>query len=80
MRIGEWKKHFSKKLHKGNEPYVKGDCYDLAGEVSVQRQLSKIRGGGNYKVFYLRASKINEGEINLELISENIHVDEPQYF
>jgi hypothetical protein len=82
MRIHEWKKHFAKKLHDRwdrSENYVEGNCYDLPNEGSVQCQLSKIRGGGNYKIFYLRAGKISVEEINLELISENIYVDEPQY-
>lgn len=79
MRISEWKKHFAKKIQDRKNGYKNGGCYELSGDSAVEKQLSKIKGGGNHKIFYLEAETTNENEINLKLISETIYVDEPQY-
>jgi hypothetical protein len=79
MRIGEWKKHFAKKLSRRKDKLVEGDCFDFSKESSVEKQLSNIKGGGMHIIFYFRVEKLNETEAEIKLISENIYVDEPQY-
>ena len=84
MRITEWKKHYSKIVHKYTDVYEEGKCYDLATK-TVEKQLSQIKESGKHKIYYLKVEKSSLGnkdkldEVNLKLICDDIYVGETQY-
>jgi hypothetical protein len=87
MKISEWKKHFGKKLKDLNDTSLElkeGDCLDLQGNNCIEKQLLRqariVRGGGKFKVFYLEITKWDEFNREFMLVSEDIYVDEPEYW